>query len=277
MASKKSVGNLTEADLKGKKVFLRADLNVPLDDDQNITDDTCIRASVPTIKFFTEKGAKVILASHPGRRNGVTPKFSLKPLVPRLSELLEVDVAMANDCIAEDLQQLAASLPDGGVLLLETARFYEEEEKNDPEFAKKLASVADICVNVDFAHGGALLEGEGLPGVFAFDIDDGFTTVSGIKNGLPDKTSHRISTDDGVSSELPVGTSRRTLPAGVFAYEITSEDKKVIHHISSDGGRRASTKVQEGKGLPGVFDWSGEAGSVVAGESRVEDKYIEHI
>ncbi|CAD6335927.1 unnamed protein product [Miscanthus lutarioriparius] len=141
---------------------------------------------------------------------------------------------MANDCIAEDLQQLAASLPDGGVLLLETARFYEEEEKNDPEFAKKLASVADIYVNVSFAHGGALLEGEGLPGVFAFDIDDGFTTVSGIKNGLPDKTSHRISTADGVSSELPVGTNRRTLPAGVFAYEITSEDKKVIHHISSD-------------------------------------------
>ena len=184
---------------------------------------------------------------------------------------------MANDCIAEDLQQLAASLPDGGVLLLETARFYEEEEKNDPEFAKKLASIADIYVNDAFAHGGALLEGEGLPGVFAFDINDGYTTVSGTKNGLPDKTSHHISTDDGVSSELPVGTSRRTLPAGVFAYEITSEDKKVIHHISSDGGRRASTKVQEGKGLPGVFDWSGEDGSVVTGESRVEDKYIEHI
>jgi hypothetical protein len=158
-------------------------------------------------------------------------------------------VVMANDCIDEDIEQLAACLPDGGVLLLETARFYEEEAKNDPEFAKKLASVADIYVNDTFAHGGSLLEGEGLPGVFAFDINNGFTTVSGIKNGLPDKTNHQISTDDGVSSELPVRTSRRTFP-GVLAYEITSEDKKVIHHISSDGGRRASTKVQEGKGLP---------------------------
>ncbi|XP_066373887.1 phosphoglycerate kinase, cytosolic-like [Miscanthus floridulus] len=99
MATKRSVGTLTEADLKGKKVFLRADLNVPLDDSQKITDDTRIRASVPTIKFLMEKGAKVILASHLGRLKGVTTKYSLKPLVPRLSELLGVNVVMANDCI----------------------------------------------------------------------------------------------------------------------------------------------------------------------------------
>ncbi|CAL5039863.1 unnamed protein product [Urochloa decumbens] len=150
MATKRSVGTLSEADLKGKKVFLRADLNVPLDDNQRITDDNRIRASVPTIKYLMEKGAKVILASHLGRPKGVTPKYSLKPLVPRLSELLGVNVVMANDCIGEEVQKLAASLPDGGVLLLENVRFYKEEEKNDPEFAKKLASVADLYVNDAF-------------------------------------------------------------------------------------------------------------------------------
>ncbi|KAL5199381.1 hypothetical protein ABZP36_020584 [Zizania latifolia] len=150
MATKRSVGTLAVSDLKGKKVFLRADLNVPLDDSQKITDDTRIRASVPTIKFLMEKGAKVILASHLGRPKGVTPKYSLKPLVPRLSELLGVEVVMANDCIGEEVQNLAAILPDGGVLLLENVRFYKEEEKNDPGFAKKLASVADLYVNDAF-------------------------------------------------------------------------------------------------------------------------------
>ncbi|CAL5060054.1 unnamed protein product [Urochloa decumbens] len=150
MATKRSVGTLGEADLKGKKVFVRADLNVPLDDAQNITDDTRIRASVPTIKFLLEKGAKVVLASHLGRPKGVTPKYSLKPLVPRLSELLGVNVVMANDCIGEEVEKLAAALPEGGVLLLENVRFYKEEEKNDPEFAKKLASVADLYVNDAF-------------------------------------------------------------------------------------------------------------------------------
>ncbi|GJM97728.1 hypothetical protein PR202_ga14677 [Eleusine coracana subsp. coracana] len=150
MAAKRSVGTLTETDLKEKKVFLRADLNVPLDDNQKITDDNRIRASVPTIKFLMEKGAKVILASHLGRPKGVTPKYSLKPLVPRLTELLGAQVVMANDCIGEEVEKLAASLPNGGVLLLENVRFYKEEEKNDPEFAKKLASVADLYVNDAF-------------------------------------------------------------------------------------------------------------------------------
>ncbi|PRQ30429.1 putative phosphoglycerate kinase [Rosa chinensis] len=148
--AKKSVGDLTEADLKGKKVFVRADLNVPLDDNQKITDDTRIRAAVPTIKFLIEKGAKVILSSHLGRPKGVTPKFSLAPLVPRLSELLGLQVVKAEDSIGPEVEKLVASLPDGGVLLLENVRFYKEEEKNDPEHAKKLASVADLFVNDAF-------------------------------------------------------------------------------------------------------------------------------
>ncbi|CAI0555483.1 unnamed protein product [Linum tenue] len=156
-AVKKSVGDLSAADLKGKKVFVRADLNVPLDDNQNITDDnlkitddTRVRAAVPTIKYLMDHGARVILSSHLGRPKGVTPKYSLKPLVPRLSELLGVEVKMANDCVGEEVEKLVAETQNGGVLLLENVRFYKEEEKNDPEFAKKLASLADVYVNDAF-------------------------------------------------------------------------------------------------------------------------------
>ncbi|KAJ6357370.1 hypothetical protein OIU78_005262 [Salix suchowensis] len=110
--AKKSVGDLTAADLKGKRVFVRADLNVPLDDNQNITDDTRIRAAIPTIKYLISNGAKVILSSHLGRPKGVTPKFSLAPLVPRLSELLGIKVVKADDCIGPEVEKLVASLPD---------------------------------------------------------------------------------------------------------------------------------------------------------------------
>ncbi|KAL8205650.1 hypothetical protein R6Q57_009201 [Mikania cordata] len=150
MATKKSVSSLKEADLKGKRVFVRADLNVPLDDSFKITDDTRIRAAVPTIKYLMSNCAKVILSSHLGRPKGVTPKYSLKPLVPRLSELLGVEVKMADDCIGPEVEKLVAEIPEGGVLLLENVRFYKEEEKNDPEFAKKLASLADLYVNDAF-------------------------------------------------------------------------------------------------------------------------------
>lgn len=150
MATKKSVSSLKEADLKGKKVLIRADLNVPLDDSFKITDDTRIRAAVPTIKYLMSNGARVILSSHLGRPKGVTPKYSLKPLVPRLSELLGLEVKMASDCIGPEVEKLVAELPEGGVLLLENVRFYKEEEKNDPEFAKKLASIADLYVNDAF-------------------------------------------------------------------------------------------------------------------------------
>ncbi|CAH1431398.1 unnamed protein product [Lactuca virosa] len=150
MVTKKSVSSLKEGDMKGKKVFVRADLNVPLDDSFKITDDTRIRAAVPTIKYLMSNGARIILSSHLVRPKGVTPKYSLKPLVPRLSELLEVEVKMASDCIGPKVEKLVAELPERGVLLLENVRFYKEEEKNDPEFAKKLASLADLYVNDAF-------------------------------------------------------------------------------------------------------------------------------
>ncbi|KAF2295914.1 hypothetical protein GH714_035082 [Hevea brasiliensis] len=124
MATKKSVSSLNDADLKGKGVFVRVDLNVPLDDNFNITDDTRIRAAVPTIKYLMDHGSKVILCTHL--------------------------VKMANDCIGEEVEKLVAELSDGGVLLLENVRFHKEEEKNDPEFSKKLAALADVYVNDAF-------------------------------------------------------------------------------------------------------------------------------
>ncbi|KAI9161822.1 hypothetical protein LWI28_020989 [Acer negundo] len=108
MGAKRSVSDLKDSDLKGKRVFVRVDLNVPLDDNLKITDDTRVRAAVPTIKYLMGHGAKVILSSHLGRPKGVTPKFSLKPLVPRLSELLGIEVKMANDCIGEEVVKLVA-------------------------------------------------------------------------------------------------------------------------------------------------------------------------
>jgi len=156
--AKKSVGDLSEADLKGKKVLVRCDLNVPLDG-KTITDDTRIRASVPTVKYLMEKGAKVLLASHLGRpKSGPEDKFSLGPVAPRLSELLGKEVVMAPDCIGDAVAGCVDSMAEGDVLLLENTRFYKEEEKNVPEFAEKLAANADLFVNDAFgtahrAHG----------------------------------------------------------------------------------------------------------------------------
>ncbi|KAI7841103.1 hypothetical protein COHA_005328 [Chlorella ohadii] len=149
--AKKSVGDLSKADLEGKVVFVRADLNVPLDGDLKITDDTRIRAAVPTLKYLTDNGAKVLLTSHLGRpKKGPEDKFRLNPVQPRLSELLGQAVKKVDDCIGDAVAKATAELKNGEVLLLENVRFYPEEEKNDAEFAKKLAANADIYVNDAF-------------------------------------------------------------------------------------------------------------------------------
>ena len=131
-------------------MFVRADLNVPLDGDK-ITDDTRIRAAVPTLKYLSDNGAKVVLTSHLGRpKDGPEDKFRLTPVVPRLTELLGKTVTKTNDCIGKEVEDAVKAMSNGDVLLLENVRFYKEEEKNDPEFAKKLASVADLYVNDAF-------------------------------------------------------------------------------------------------------------------------------
>ncbi|MDJ1168250.1 phosphoglycerate kinase [Roseofilum sp. BLCC_M154] len=147
---KKTIANLSASDLSGKKVLVRADFNVPLDNG-SITDDTRIRAALPTIQELTGKGAKVILTSHFGRPKGkVNESMRLTPVAARLSELLGKEVVKTDDCIGDEVAAAVANMQDGDVLLLENVRFYAEEEANDPEFAKKLASVADLYVNDAF-------------------------------------------------------------------------------------------------------------------------------
>lgn len=142
---------IEEVKVQGKRVFVRVDFNVPMDEQQNITDDTRIRAALPTIRHLAENGAKVILASHLGRPKGkVNPKYSLTPAAIRLSQLLSQEVLMAEDCIGPEVEKQVNGLENGQILLLENVRFYNEEEDNDPAFAKKLADLADIYVNDAF-------------------------------------------------------------------------------------------------------------------------------
>ncbi len=148
--SKKTVNDLSSSDLQGKRVLVRADFNVPVDDDGKITDDTRIRAALPTIQNLTSKGAKVILCSHFGRPKGVDDKLRLTPVAKRLSEALGQSVVKCDDCIGDEVAAKVSAMNNGDVILLENVRFYPEEEKNDPEFAKKLASIADLYVNDAF-------------------------------------------------------------------------------------------------------------------------------
>jgi len=155
-AAKKSVGDLKKADLEGKVVLVRADLNVPLDKaTMAITDDTRIRAAIPTLKYLLDNGAKVLLTSHLGRPKGENKeedkkKFSLSPVVGRLSELVGQKVKLVDDCVGAPVEAALKEMKNGQVVLLENVRFYKDEEKNVPEFAKKMAAPADIYVNDAF-------------------------------------------------------------------------------------------------------------------------------
>jgi len=142
---------IRDLDVAGKEVLMRADFNVPLSEDLVITDDTRIQAALPTVKYLVEAGAKLVLCSHMGRPTvEKEAKFSLKPVAQRLSELLGAEVAFASDCVGEEAASMRASLGSGSVLLLENTRYYEEEKKNDRDFAKALAGNAQIFVNDAF-------------------------------------------------------------------------------------------------------------------------------
>ena len=146
--NKKSIRDI---DVNGKKVFIRVDFNVPMDENQNITNDKRIRATLPTLNYLLENNAAIILACHVGRPKGQrVPELSVKPIVVRLSELLGKEVKYAEDCVGEAASKDAADLKPGEVLLLENLRYHNEETKNDPEFAKQLASLADVAVDDAF-------------------------------------------------------------------------------------------------------------------------------
>ena len=148
-----NVKTLDALDLTGKRVFIRVDFNVPLDEQGRVTDDQRIRAALPTIQHAIRAKAKVILASHLGRPKGKPDdrkKFTLEPAGARLSELLKQDVTLADECVGDGVKKLVKDLKDGQVLLLENLRFHPEEEANDENFARELASLADVWVNDAF-------------------------------------------------------------------------------------------------------------------------------
>lgn len=175
-----------DVDVRSKRVLVRVDYNVPLDANGNVSDDKRITASLPTINYLLEQGARIILCSHLGRPKGeVKKEFSLAPVAKRLKELLpNVNIYFASDCIGEEAQQKAAALKDGEILLLENLRFHKEEEKNDPEFAKKLASLAEIYVNDAFgtvhrAHASTAGVAAYLPAVAGFLIGKELSMMGG--------------------------------------------------------------------------------------------------
>lgn len=143
---------IDELQLTGKRVFIRVDFNVPLDDAQQVSDDTRIREALPTIRAVLQRGGKPILASHLGRPKGVDPKLSLMPVAKRLAQLLgsEHVVLMADDCIGEGVSKMAKELKPGQLLMLENLRFHKQEEANDEDFARQLASCADVYCNDAF-------------------------------------------------------------------------------------------------------------------------------
>ena len=165
---------IRDIDLEGKKVLVRCDFNVPLDEKFNIVDNRRIVGALPTIKYLLEKNCKIILCSHLGRPKGeIKKEFSLAPVAKELSKLLQVDVKLANDIIGESAKELTSNMKNGEVVLLENVRFDSREEANDPEFAKQLASLAEVYVNDAFgtahrAHSSTAGVAAYLPAVSGF-------------------------------------------------------------------------------------------------------------
>ena len=168
---------IEDIDLKNKKVLVRCDFNVPMDEEKNITDNTRIVAALPTIKYLLENNCAIILCSHLGRPKGeFKPEFSLKPVAKELSKLLNKEIIMANDVIGEDAKSKAKNLQNGQIMLLENVRFHREETDNDSEFSKQLASMAEVYVNDAFgaahrAHSSTAGVAQYLPAVSGFLIE----------------------------------------------------------------------------------------------------------
>jgi phosphoglycerate kinase len=174
-----------DIDVRGKRVLVRVDFNAPQDASGAITDDTRLRASLPTIQYLLDQGASVILMSHLGRPKGkASPKYSLKPIAARLSELLGKPVPLAPDCVGPEVEALARALQLGEVLLLENLRFHPEEETNDPGFARQLAALGDVYVNDAFgtahrAHASTEGVAHDLPAVAGFLMEKELTFLGG--------------------------------------------------------------------------------------------------
>ena len=178
--NKKTVRDI---DVRGKKVLIRCDFNTPIDENGHLTDERRIQGALPTLRYLITSGAAVIVVSHLGRPKGqYNPKYTLKPVANRLSELLKMPVTLANDVIGEDADRLCAAIQPGEIVMLENVRFHKEEEKNDPAFSQKLASYADVYVNDAFgtshrAHSSTAGVAADLPAVCGFLIEKEISVI----------------------------------------------------------------------------------------------------
>ena len=178
--NKKTVRDI---DVRGKKVLIRCDFNTPIDETGHLTDERRIQGALPTLRYLITSGAAVIVVSHLGRPKGqYNPKYTLKPVANRLSELLKMPVTLANDVIGEDADRLCAAIQPGEIVMLENVRFHKEEEKNDPAFSQKLASYADVYVNDAFgtshrAHSSTAGVAAYLPAVCGFLIEKEISVI----------------------------------------------------------------------------------------------------
>ncbi|MBC7261703.1 MAG: phosphoglycerate kinase [Chloroflexi bacterium] len=206
---------IRDIEVAGKRVLVRVDFNVPLDKTGQITDDTRIRAALPTIEYLRDKGAKVIVCSHLGRPKGkVTEEFRLTPVAKRLSELLGTTVQKTDDCIGPEVEKAVAAMKPGDVLLLENLRFHAEEEANDPGFAKQLAALADIYVNDAFgaahrAHASTEGVAHFLPAVAGFLMERELTFLG---KALAEPTRPFVAILGGAKVSDKIGVIENLLP-----------------------------------------------------------------
>tara|TARA_Y100001933_G_scaffold72831_1_gene74357 strand:- start:4769 stop:5977 length:1209 start_codon:yes stop_codon:yes gene_type:complete len=208
--AKLSLSSLKKTELQGKKVLVRVDFNVPLNDKYEISDDTRIRAALPTIEYLINNSARIILSAHFGRPKGkVNEKMRLTPVALRLSELLNKKVPLSKSCIGDEALEMSNNLNDGDVMLLENVRFFEEEEKNDKAFSKSLASIADMYVNDAFgaahrAHASTQGVTEFLnPAVAGFLLEKELKYLQGAINS-PERPLAAIVGGSKVSSKIGV-------------------------------------------------------------------------
>ncbi|MBR2909914.1 MAG: phosphoglycerate kinase [Clostridia bacterium] len=236
-----------DIEVVGKKVFVRVDFNVPMDESNKILDDTRIMAAVPTINYLVHQGAKVILCSHLGRPKGMfNPKFSLAPVAKRLQEILGVPVKLASDAIGESAKKLTGEMENGEIVMLENIRFYKEEEENDDNFAKDLANLADIYVNDAFgtahrAHASTAGIARHLPAVAGFLMSKEIVSLSKAVDGAEPPFvvvlgGAKISDKIGVIAKL-LKKANVFLIGGAMAYTF----------IAALGGKLGMSRYEEDK------------------------------
>jgi phosphoglycerate kinase len=258
---KKTVADI---DVQGKRILLRVDFNVPLDlDDGHVLDDSRIRAVLPTIEYLRERGARLILCSHLGRPKGVDDSLRLAPVARRLGELLGSPVKTTDDCVGSQVKEAAQALGPGDVLLLENLRFHPEEEANDPDFARALASLADVYVNDAFgsahrAHASTAGVAAYLPAVAGFLMEKELTFL-GKALASPDRPfaavigGAKISTKMGVLENLLAKVDRLLIGGGMACTFLKAEGLEVGQSLVEEAHLETARQIMERASQRGVM------------------------